>query len=110
MTATAYILMTSSVLQSRKAGSAWPLTIARLGGGISAAGAPGNTARAGVRLCLLEKGGGGESSEGGLSALSTRPRPAAEATSDSRCWERSRETEVSRIQVLVPDHPSLANP
>jgi hypothetical protein len=36
MTATTYIFMMSSALQSRKAGSTWPLAIARPGAGISA--------------------------------------------------------------------------
>lgn len=36
MTATTYILMTSRVLQSRKAGRVGPLTVVRLGVGIAA--------------------------------------------------------------------------
>lgn len=81
MTATTYILMTSSVLQSRKAGSTWPLTVAGTGAaGISIAGALGVK---GGRVAEPAAGsgarGGGESS-GAAGLRSAPPTPAAELT------------------------------
>lgn len=64
-TATAYILMTSSVLQSRKAGSTWPPTTASTRGGILAAGALGRQG-AGLSLGAWEPE---EAAAGGASAL-----------------------------------------
>ena len=62
MTATTYILMTSSALQSRKAGSTWPFISSRPEGGISVAAAAAAAAareRELGRVCLLEQGGEG---------------------------------------------------
>lgn len=57
-------------------------------------GVLGNMVRVGVRLCFLEKGGGGESSEGGLFVFSICLCLVVEVILDFRCWERSREMEV----------------
>lgn len=64
MTATTYILIISSVLQSRKAGSTWPLTMARTGAGILTGGDLGKTGggRVASPVAVSSAGGGGESS------------------------------------------------
>lgn len=66
MTATTYILSTRSVLQSRKAGSAWPLTSAKPAAGISA-GALGDERACRASESREEAG----RARGGLSALGT---------------------------------------
>lgn len=106
MMATTYILMTSSVLQSRKAGRTWPLTISRLGGGISArragAAALGKTAEAsaGAWLSLRAQGGAGRA-EGGC----TRPLPPRRQP--LRPPDAGRESLGIPIPTLAWNNPSL---
>lgn len=100
MMATTYILMTSSVLQSRKAGSTRPLISSRPGGGISAvaaaAAAPGETASGCElgRVALSPRAGrGGESTREACLHSAPAHLPAA-ATSAPRCWEKQRAREA----------------
>ena len=116
MMATTYILMTSSVLQSRKAGSTRPLISSRPGGGISAvaaaAAAPGKTA-SGCELGRVapspSAGRGGESAREACLRSAPAHLPAA-ATSAPRCWEKQRARGGVPIGPLAPPHPSLTNP
>lgn len=114
MTATTYILMTSSVLQSRKAGSAWPLTSARTGGGMSMRRRELWERRRSSRR-VAQSPGGGEVEEAGRTRrlVCTQPPPTlkAEAASVRRCWEKQRAKRWPRSrlrpQTTLSEGPNL---
>lgn len=117
MMATTYILMTSSVLQSRKAGSTRPLISSRPGGGISAvaaaAAAPGETASGCElgRVALSPRAGrGGESTREACLHSAPAHLPAACDFCPQMLGEAESRGGGLPIGPPAPPHPSLANP